>query len=96
MKNVKSECIKCKILEKKAVRVAMGPVQDVNLCIAPPFFNSQVDICGPFNAFSNANKRAKLKLWFVVFCCCTTGAAVRGVDLLLDATEGCCGAACCS
>jgi hypothetical protein len=74
VKSVKQECNKCKILEKNAVKVAMGPVQDENLCIAPAFYNSQVDICGPFNAFSNANKRVTLKIWFVVFCCCTTGA----------------------
>ena len=35
---------------------------------------SQVDICGPFNAYSNPNKRATIKIWFVVLCCCTTGA----------------------
>ena len=52
----------------------MGPIQDVNLCIAPVFYSSQVDICGPFSAYSNANKRATIKIWFVVFCCCVTGA----------------------
>ena len=52
----------------------MGPVQDVNFCIAPAFYYTQVDICGPFDSYSNANKRAKVKIWFAVFCCCVTGA----------------------
>ena len=52
----------------------MGPLQNVNLCIAPAFFACQVDIFGPFKAFSPANKRATLKVWFTIFCCCTTGA----------------------
>ena len=52
----------------------MGPIQNVNLCIAPPFFASQMDILGPSKAYSVANKRATLKVWFVIFCCTTTGA----------------------
>ena len=51
----------------------MGPIQDVNLSIAPAFYSSQVDLGGPFSAFSFVNKRATLKVWFAVFCC-TTGA----------------------
>ena len=74
VKSLKKTCSKCRILEKKAVRVAMGPIQDVNLCIAPAFYNSQTDICGPFDAFSSVNKRATLKIWLVVFCCCSTAA----------------------
>ena len=74
VKSIKNECIKCRILEKRKLKVIMGPIQDVNLCIAPPFYNCQVDLCGPFNAYSIANKRATIKIWFVVFCCCTTSA----------------------
>ena len=51
----------------------MGPVSDQNLKIAPVFCYSQVDICGPFSAFSPINKRANVKVWFVVFCCTVTG-----------------------
>ena len=74
VKSVKMECTKCRILEKRAIKVAMGPLQNANLCIAPAFYYSQVDICGHFNAYSNVNKRATIKIWFVVFCCCVTGA----------------------
>ena len=52
----------------------MGPIGEENLKVAPPFFFSQVDLCGLFNAYSLANKRATLKVWVVVFCCTTTGA----------------------
>ena len=52
----------------------MGAVKYVNLCNAPAFYATQVDICGPFKCYSVANKRATLKIWFLVFCCCTTGA----------------------
>ena len=35
------------------------------------FFIFQVDIFGPFHSYSNANKRATMKIWFVIFCCAT-------------------------
>ena len=56
----------------KGVEVAMGPVAEENLKVAPAFFVSQVDICGPFKAYSPANKRVTLKIWFVVFVCTVT------------------------
>ena len=73
-KRIKKACAKCRILHLKGVEVAMGPVADENLKIAPAFYMSQVDICGPFSAYSPANKRATLKIWFVVFVCTVTSA----------------------
>ena len=74
VKDIKLSCIRCRILRKKRLEVVMGPKHDGNLCIAPAFHTTQVDICGHFDSFSNVNKRAKVKLWFVVFCCSATGA----------------------
>ena len=65
---------RCRILIKKSIDIAMGSVSGNNLCIAPAFFISQVDIFGTFHSYSNANKRATMKIWFVIFCCCATGA----------------------
>ena len=74
VKSLKDGCKKCRILNKESIDVVMGPLQSVNLCIAPAFYAAQVDIFGPFKAFSPANTRAKLKVWFTIYCCCTTGA----------------------
>ena len=74
VKSIKKECAKCRILLKKGIQAAMGPVGGNNLQIAPPFYTCQVDICGPFNAYSPVNKRATVKIWFTVFCCTVTGA----------------------
>ena len=54
MKKKKSECIKCRILHKKGVRVAMGPVGENNLTVAPPFYLCQADICGPFESLASS------------------------------------------
>ena len=74
LKTMKEACARCRYLHKQEVKVAMGPQHESHLCIAPAFYNTQVDLCGPFESYSNANKRAKLKIWFVIFCCSTTGA----------------------
>ena len=72
--SIKLGCKRCRILNKSSIDVAMGPIHDLNLCIAPAFYACQVDIFGHYKAYSSANKRATLKVWFVIFCCCTTGA----------------------
>ena len=60
------------MFETNAVKLTMGPKHDSNLCVAPAFYTTQVDICGPFGSYSNANKRPKI--WLVIFCCCARGA----------------------
>ena len=72
--SIKLGCKECRRLNKDTIDVAMGPIQKMNLCIAPAFYASQLDIFGPFKAYSVANKRATIKVWFLIFCCCTTGA----------------------
>ena len=74
IKQFRIECTFCKLLNKKAIEVAMGPISNNNFCIAPAFYNSQTDLFGPFTSYSNVNKRASIKVWFVIFCCCSTGA----------------------
>ena len=74
VKKCRKDCVKCRIVAKKAIEVAMVPIHSNCINIAPAFFISQVDIFGPVNSYSNANKRATVKIWFVIFCCCVTGA----------------------
>ena len=50
----------------------MGPASVYKLKIAPAFYITQVDLTGPFKAYSKHNKRTTLKIWLVVFCCATT------------------------
>ena len=74
VKSYKKACARCRYLHRKSVKAAMGPVSSDSLKIAPPFYTCQADLCGPFSAYSPANKRATLKIWFVVLCCSVSGA----------------------
>ena len=72
VKKINSTCQKCRYLRKKTIDVEMGPVSTHNLTIAPAYYYSQVDLAGPFKAYSPLHKRITIKIWFVVFCCSTT------------------------
>ena len=72
IKTLKKCCERCRYLYKRTVEVAMGPISSSNLDIAPPFYICQIDLAGPFNAYSIHNKRATVKVWMCVFCCTTT------------------------
>ena len=74
VRSFRQDCTRCRYLAKRTVDVVMGPVSKVNLMLAPAFYISQVDICGPMKAYSVHNKRSSINVWFLVFCCCTTGA----------------------
>eukprot|EP00111_Clytia_hemisphaerica_P012237 TCONS_00035946-protein len=74
IRTIKRNCQRCRYLAKKAINVEMGPVSQHSLNIAPPFYSTQVDLCGPFSAYSSFNKRKSIKIWLVVFCCTTTSA----------------------
>ena len=72
VKQIKKNCIRCKILLKRTLNVSMGPVSSHNLTIAPAFYITQTDIAGPFKAYTPHNKRVTVKIWHVIFCCTTT------------------------
>ena len=74
VKKFKKNCHRCKYLLKKTLDVTMCPVSNYNLMLAPAFYISQVDICGPIKAYSNHHRRTTIKIWFTVFCSCTTSA----------------------
>ena len=74
VKKTKKSCQRCRFLEKRRIEVAMGSVSPCNLCVAPAFYNTQTDLCGPFEAYSYQHKRTTIKIWFAIFCCATTSA----------------------
>ena len=81
VKKVRRNCERCRFLAKRTIEVIMGPKSEYNLMIAPPFYVTQVDLSGPYKAFTPHNKRATIKIYLVVFCCATTGTiSIRVMD----------------
>jgi hypothetical protein len=69
----RKSCVRCRFLLKKTVDVEMGLLPSSRLTVAPPYYNTQVDLCGPFSAYSKHNKRTTVKVWIIVYVCATTG-----------------------
>ena len=70
------ECAKCRRIRKKFLDVAMGPISDQQLTIAPSFYSAYVDLDGPYHVYapgfereSRNRKSIAVKNWLMVFCC---------------------------
>ena len=72
MKIIKKSCHRCRYLSKRTIEMAMGPVSRFNMTIAPAFYYTQLDLSGPYLSYSPQHKRTTVKIWLVVFCCCST------------------------
>ena len=79
VKIIKKSCYQCRLLKKHAIEAAMGPIPNSSLTIAPAFYHSQVDLSGPYKAYSPQHKRTTVKIWLAVYCCCVTSAIVINV-----------------
>ena len=67
VKKIKVQCERCKYLRKKTTDAQMGRISQYNVMIAPAFYGTQVDICGPFKAYSMYHKRTKIKVCLIVY-----------------------------
>ena len=74
VKRIRNTCQRCRYLEKRTLAVMMGPISKHSITIAPAFYICQVDIAGPYNSYSYHQKRTTVKIYLLVFCCCTTSA----------------------
>ena len=75
-REIAEECTKCLTLRKKYIEVAMGPVSQNQLTIAPCFHVAYVDLYGPFWTFvpgyerETRNKKAlNARNWIMGFAC---------------------------
>ena len=76
VKSIRKSCQRCRYILKRTLDVVMGPVSKHVLNIAPAFYSTQVDLCGPFQCYSYHHKRTTIKIWLLVFCCATTSTTI--------------------
>lgn len=74
VKMIKKSCQRCRFLNKRTIEAVMGPLPESCITIAPSFYNTQLDLSGPYKAYSPMHKRTTIKVWLVVYCCCVTSA----------------------
>ena len=57
VKKIRIHCERCRYLRKKTIEVEMEPISKCNIKIAPAFYSTQTDLCGPSKAYSQHHKR---------------------------------------
>lgn len=62
MKKTNIYCKRYRYLRNKFIDVEIGSISKHMMKIAPEFYTTQVDICGPFNSNSLHHKRTKTKI----------------------------------
>ena len=87
VKLIKKNCKRCRYILKRTVDVLMGSASKNQLCVAPPFYITQLDLDGPYKAYSVHNKRSTVKIYIATFVCCTTGTTSLKIMEGYDTTQ---------
>ena len=69
---VRRDCAFCKRYKAKTLNAEMGKIHPAQLCVAPAFFNTQVDLFGPISSICKHFARREIKAYGVIFKCTTT------------------------
>ena len=69
---VRKDCAFCKRYKAQTLEAEMGKVHENQLCVAPAFYNVQVDLFGPISSICKHFARREIKAYGVVFKCTTT------------------------
>ena len=68
-KQICKGCLRCRFLKKQLENQKMSVLPKCLQVPAPPFTNIGVDLLGPIIIKAMVNKRAKMKVWVVIFVC---------------------------
>ncbi|XP_066941064.1 uncharacterized protein [Macrobrachium rosenbergii] len=82
IKSVKARCVICRKLAKKTEEQCMGQCPSERLQPAPPFFNTAIDLFGPFIVKDTVKRRTRKKVYGIIFNCMVSRA------VYLDLAEG--------
>ena len=64
---IRDACVWCRRYKRRLLEVEMGKLPDERQTIAPPFYYTQVDLMGPFEARCEHNHRSTVKVWGAIF-----------------------------
>ena len=73
-KKVVNSCPRCDMDRKVMLVQQMADIKQEQLTVAPPWTNVALDFAGPFIVKGQVNKRAKMKVWILVYSCRATKA----------------------
>ena len=69
---VRRDCAFCKRYKAKTLAAEMGKIHPAQICVAPAFYYTQIDLFGPVSSICKHFARREVKAYGVVFKCTTT------------------------
>ncbi|KAK4316629.1 hypothetical protein Pmani_012229 [Petrolisthes manimaculis] len=69
IKSVKSRCVMCRRIEKVCETQCMSVLPEERISPTPPFYNTSLDLFGPFYVIDTVKKRTRMKVFGVIFTC---------------------------
>ena len=69
VKKIRTNCYKCKLLNKVKAQQLMSPLPNERVLPTPPWTYTSVDLFGPIEHVDMVRKRLKEKCWGVIFTC---------------------------
>ena len=84
VKKVCSDCIKCRLIEKRSLELKMSQHPEARTILAPPFTHCMMDIAFGFKGQAYKRARMGIKVYALVIVCILSGAtnilAVEGLE----------------
>jgi len=84
IRKVISDCIKCRLLEKKTLELRMANHPEARTILAPCFHSCMMDICYGFKGQAYKRARTTIKIYGLVIVCLLSGAtnimALEGIE----------------
>ena len=84
---IRRDCAFCKRYKARALEAEAGKVHPGQLCVAPAFYQVQIDLFGPVSSVSKHFARREIKAYCAVFKCTTTLAIAAFVMDSYDTTS---------
>ena len=73
-KKVVNSCPRCDKDRKVMLMQQMADIKEEQLTVAPPWTHVALDFCGPYKVKGEVNKRARMKIWVLIYSCRATKA----------------------
>ena len=84
VKKIRTDCSKCRIIQKKTSELRMAEHPESQTILAPPFYHAMMDIAFNFSGKTHKKSRIFVKIYALVIVCIMTGAtnilALEGLE----------------
>ena len=68
-RKVVNNCQRCNLDRKQLLIQQMADIKEEQVTVSPPWSNISLDFAGPYVVKGEINKRSRMKVWALIYCC---------------------------